>query len=532
MQSLPSVQGAHEAITSPVAASAQPATPHLSRNIVANFVGMVWAALMGPALVSIYVRFMGIEAYGLVGILTTLQATFTLLDLGLSTATNRELARYSVQEDAGGAARTLVRTAETIYWTIAGGIAVIVVVLAPILSHHWLHAEHLSRTTILQAFLIMGLILAFQFPFALYSGGLIGLQRQVLLNAITVSGATARGVGSVLLLWRVAPTIQMFFTWQLVVTIVQTGTTAWFLWRSLPPATVRPRFQLATIRPIWRFAAGMIGISFFALLLMQSDKVILSRLLTLEEFGYYTLAAVVASCVYVIVAPVFTAVFPRFSQLIAVRDEAILRSLYHQSCQLVSVLLMPVALTVAFFAPEILWVWTRNPVLVAHTHLLVTLLITGTALNGLMNVPYALQLAAGWTKLALFQNAIAVAILLPLMVVMANRYGAVGAAAIWIAVNAGYVLIGIQIMHLRLLPTEKREWYLRDVGLPCIGTLAVVSVGRALFPAHASAVATVGALALIFGAALAAACALTPITRNWLRGRIALLRTTKERYAD
>ena len=126
MQSLPSAHEAHEAVTSPVVASARPATPHLSRNIVANFVGMVWAALMGPALVSIYVRFMGIEAYGLVGILTTLQATFTLLDLGLSTATNRELARYSVQEDAGEAARTLVRTAETIYWTIAGGIAVIV----------------------------------------------------------------------------------------------------------------------------------------------------------------------------------------------------------------------------------------------------------------------------------------------------------------------------------------------------------------------------------------------------------------------
>ena len=140
------------------------------------------------------------------------------------------------------------------------------------------------------------------------------------------------------------------------------------------------------------------GISFFGLLLMQADKVILSRLLTLTAFGYYTFAAVVASSVFIIVVPVFTAVFPRFSQLVAADNETALRKLYHESCQLVSVLLLPMALIVGLFAPELLLVWTRNPELVTHTHLLVSLLVTGSALNGLMNVPYALQLAAGWTN--------------------------------------------------------------------------------------------------------------------------------------
>ena len=159
---------------------ARPATPRLSRNIVANLVGTFWTALMGPALISVYVRFMGIEAYGLVGILTTLQAAFTLLDLGLSTATNRELARYSVQEQDGEAARNLVRTTETMYSVPCSGHRRYRHHTRTASFHRWLHAEHLSRATIQQAFLIMGVILAFQFPFALYSGGLIGLQRQVL----------------------------------------------------------------------------------------------------------------------------------------------------------------------------------------------------------------------------------------------------------------------------------------------------------------------------------------------------------------
>lgn len=508
------------------------ALPQMSQNITANFAGTLWTGLMGPALVSLYVRFMGIEAYALVAILTTLQSAFTLLDLGLSTATNRELARLSVQEDHAGEARDLVRTTETVYWLMAAAIGVVVVALAPLLAHRWIHAERLAVGTVQQAFLIMGLILAFQFPFALYSGGLIGLQRQVLLNAITIAMATLRGVGAVALLWLVSPTIRTFFVWQLIVTMAQTGLTAWFLWRSLPTVATRPRFRRAIIRGLWRFATGLMAISFFALLLTQGDKIILSRLLTLEKFGYYTLAAVIASSLYLVVAPIFTAVFPRFTQHVATGDDAALRTLYHQSCQLISVLLLPVALVIAFFAREILQVWTRNPTIVENAHRIVSLLVIGTALNGLMNVPYALQLANGWTRLAFYQNAIAVALLMPLLIWAANRYGGVGAASIWIAVNAGYVTVGVQIMHTRLLRGEKRAWYVRDVGKPLIGALAVVLVGRAFLPTDAPAPVTIGALAIISAAALAATSILTPLTSDWLRAHLRLHRLEEGTHGD
>jgi O-antigen/teichoic acid export membrane protein len=508
------------------------ASPRVSRNIAANFIGTLWTALMGFGLISVYVRLLGIEAYGLVGILTTLQAAFTLLDLGLSTATNRELARLSVRAQYLVEARDLVRTMEAVYWAIAAIIAIIVTASAPFLADHWVRAQTLSADTVRQAFLIMGVILACQFPFALYSGGLIGLQRQVLLNGITVAAVTVRSVGAVLLLAFISRTIQAFFLWQLIATVLQTGATAFFLWRSLSGEMVRPRFRRAIIHHLWRFAAGMMGISFFALLLTQVDKVILSRLLTLEKFGYYTLAAAVAASLYAIVTPVFTAVFPRFSQLVASGNEKALRTLYHQSCQFVSVLLLPAALVVAFFAREILQLWTREPSIVTHTHLLLSLLITGTALNGLMSVPYALQLSTGWTRLALYQNVIAVALLMPLLVWSARRYGAIGAAAIWVIVNAGYVLIGIQVMHTRLLRSEKRAWYTRDVGLPLAGALSVALVGRWLFPAEGSAPLTIATLALVSLSTLVAAAMLTPLTRTWLRKKLFQKHSPEETYAD
>src|SRR5205823_2193975 len=124
------------------------------------------------------------------------------------------------------------------------------------------------------------------------------------------------------------------------------------------------------------------------------------------------------------------------------------------------------------------------------------------------------------------QNIIAIVLLMPLLVWATITHGAIGAAAIWIAVNAGYVLIGIQVMHARLLPGEKAAWYVWDIGLPLMGALGVGMVGRILLPTHASALVTIGGVALIGLATLLSAGLLTPIVRHTLSRMISLVRAT------
>ena len=55
----------------------------LKRNILANYVGQLYVTLIGILLVPMYVKYMGAEAYGLVGFYAMLQAWFMLLDMGL-----------------------------------------------------------------------------------------------------------------------------------------------------------------------------------------------------------------------------------------------------------------------------------------------------------------------------------------------------------------------------------------------------------------------------------------------------------------
>lgn len=493
----------------------------LKTNIAANFAGNIWQALMGLAFIPLYVKFMGVESYGLIGIFATLQGLFALLDMGLGATMTREMARLSGLPGREQEMRDLVRSLEVIYWAVAVFIGIVIMAIAPYLAHHWVKASKLSPQTIEQALRIMGFAMALQWPAAFYSGGLMGLQKQVLLNAITSGMSTLRGAGAVLILWLLSPTIQAFFSWQIVISVINTGLLAFFLWRSLPRSGGEALFNKKVLAGVWRFAAGMTGIAVLSTALTQVDKVILSKMLTLEMFGYYTLAGLVAMTIYRFTGPVFTAVYPKFTQLAAIPDQDGVIALYHKSCQLMAVLILPFAVVVALFSYEIMLLWTQNPATAENCRLLVSIVVSGTALNGLMHIPYAIQLAYGWTKLSLYVNSISVVLLVPMIIYLTGHYGAVGGASAWVILNTSYLFISMPLVHKRLLPRENWRWYSQDVGLPLAVSILIAGAGRLFLPKALTQLELALYLAFVSAATLGITAMATATTRTWVLNKIA-----------
>jgi O-antigen/teichoic acid export membrane protein len=202
-------------------------------------------------------------------------------------------------------------------------------------------------------------------------------------------------------------------------------------------------------------------------------------------FGYYTLASVVAMSLTRFISPVFTGIYPRFTQLASLNDQERLKQLYNKSSQLMSVLILPVAIVIAFFSFEILLLWSQNPLIAEKTHLLVSIMICGTALNGLMNLPYALQLAFGWTRIGLHIITFLLIIFIPTIVVLTKFLGPIGAAIAWLALNIIYMAIGVPLTHRRLLKGEAKKWCY-NILFPVAGILATVLTGRYLFKSFLS----------------------------------------------
>ncbi len=476
----------------------------LGRNVVANFGGQFWSALMGVVFIPLYIRLLGLESFGLVGFFLTLQAMAVVLDFGLAGTVNRELARRGASNEA--AVRNLIRTLEWIYWPLGLLIGVLVWAGAGLLAEHWLRPVSLQAREVEVAIWLMGATIAAQWPSGFYAAGLNGLQRQVLSNGLLAAFGTLRGAGVLLPLATVAPTVEVFFIWQAACALLQSLTLALALWRSLPSAAATPaRFSGAELAAVGAFTAGLTGIGALSFLLVQADKIVLSRLLPLDGFGVYVLAASVAAALSRLVQPWFNALYPRFAQLCATGDDAALRAAYHWGSQWLAVTLLPVAAVTAVFSEELLWLWTRDSALAGAAAPLLSLLVIGSALNGLMNLPYAMQLAHGWTALALWSNVLAVSLALPAIWWLATHFGAIGAASVWVAINVGYVLLVLPVMHRRILTGALGQWYLKDVGPPAAASAAAAVVMRTIAPPAQDGWALAGLLVGVWLTSAAAA---------------------------
>src|SRR5690349_19748640 len=88
-------------------------------NIVANYLGQGWSAFIGVILIPVYVRYLGIEAYGLIGVFAVMQASIALLDMGMTPTLNREMARYTSHAHSPQSIRELLRSLETVCLTAA-----------------------------------------------------------------------------------------------------------------------------------------------------------------------------------------------------------------------------------------------------------------------------------------------------------------------------------------------------------------------------------------------------------------------------
>ncbi|MCI5140051.1 MAG: hypothetical protein D3922_16960, partial [Candidatus Electrothrix sp. AR1] len=64
----------------------------LKKNIFANYVSQFAQILIGILAMPVYIKYMGAEAYGLVGFYIMLQAWMQLLDLGMTPTLIRETA--------------------------------------------------------------------------------------------------------------------------------------------------------------------------------------------------------------------------------------------------------------------------------------------------------------------------------------------------------------------------------------------------------------------------------------------------------
>jgi O-antigen/teichoic acid export membrane protein len=492
------------------------------RNIAANVAGRAWSVLSFYLFVPVYLHRLGAEAYGVVGFYSVLLGVLVIADLGLTGTFSRELARFGVEPDADRRRRDLTRTLETVYLGISAVIAIAVVVAAPWIADRWLQSRTLPHAELVEALRLMGVTIALQLPANFYFGGLLGLERLVSANVLTMLWGLARSGGAALALLAV-PSLRAFFLVVLAANLLYLLATRLACWRALGPGPARVRFEL--FRETWHYSAGMALLAVLSPVLVALDRLVVSRLLPLEAFAHYTLASSLAQLPVILATAIAGATFPRLTRLHAEGRADELRGFYHAACQLVAVATIPLGLTLAAFCAEVLGFWSRSEATVGAAATAGAILLAGSTALALQMVPFQMALAAGWVTLSVRLTVASLVVLVPLLYVLVTRWGLPGAATGWLLLNVLTTPFLILPLHRRVLPGATAQWLFTDVGRPLLASVAVIALARFALPRGAGGAASFVLAALAGAVALVAAALVAPAGRRWLADRRAAAST-------
>ena len=295
----------------------------LNKNIIANITSRGISFISTYLFTPLFLYFLGIESFGLVGFFSTLMGILMILDLGLTASLTRESARLSISKKSETELKNTIRTFELIYLLFSIVIAISVWILAPMITDDWLNIRGLDIKDVIFSIRIMGFVIAFQLPTTLYFGGLMGLNKQIKANTLQISWSLLRAIFTVLVLWLYSPTIIAFVVCQLISNLIYFLVIRKSIWKLIPfnSPLIIPKFDKQTLIKNWKYSLGIAGISLLSTIIIQSDKIVMSKLLSLEELGYYTLAATIAMFPIMISNPITSAVFPEFINLIESKSQ-------------------------------------------------------------------------------------------------------------------------------------------------------------------------------------------------------------------
>lgn len=314
----------------------------LKKNIIASYFSQAYVVLAGILILPFYITEMGAEAYGLVGFFAMLQAMFGMLDLGLTPTIGRETARYRAGVHSNVLFSQLYRTLNLIFIGIASIGGGLLFWGSHLIAERWLNVEALPVSEVVFALQVMSVSVALRWMTGLYRGVVTGSEQIVWLSGFNIVITTLRFLAVFPVMWNFGATPTVFFSYQLGVAILEFG----ILW--LKAHQLKPKLQPAQkselvwsinpIKPYLGFALSIALTSGLWVVVTQTDKLIMSNLLSLENYGYFTLAVLVASGIMTLSVPISGSIMPRMVKLEAEGRREELIKVYLNATQLVTMI--------------------------------------------------------------------------------------------------------------------------------------------------------------------------------------------------
>lgn len=432
------------------------------KNIIANYIGKIWGIISVFLFVPFYIKLLGIESYAVINFYTVVLTIMYFADGGLSATLNREIARTTDKKYIGN----MLFTIEKVYLAICLFIIIIIFSCSGFIAANWLNSDTIAPEDLRIYISLMGVSVAFQLFTSLQSSGLMGLEKQVLSNGIQVSSSVFRSA-IVLIPLYFYPTLLTFFIWHVSMNIIFFFITRYNLWKFIK-TYMSYKFDKQVLKTVGRFAGGMMLMAIISSLNTQIDKLVISKILSLKEFGYYSLAGILSQVPVLIITPIAVAILPRMVKYSENTEKDKLIKLFHVNTFILSALATSGAMVLFLFTKDFLLIWTQDDLIANVIENVTKVLLIGGVFLSFQYMPYHLAIANGHTKTNVRLGIVAIICIIPSLIFCVKQFGLIGATYTWLSMNIfAYFYLGYFIIS-KFLKNEFKRWLINGTLIPLI----------------------------------------------------------------
>ena len=441
----------------------------VNKNIVANYLGKLWSFASIFIFIRFYIEILGIQSYAIINFYAVILGLLAFADSGLTVTLNRELAKENTLENKAN----LLFTFQRIYLGICLSVIILIFLFSDYIGYNFLKSKLYTPYEISNLIKLIGVGVGLQLFSTLYEGGLMGLQKQVLVNKVNIIWSLSRS-GIVILPLLLLPSLKVYFFWQIVCNLVLLITFRVFLWKELK-TDAKIIFSKELFSNIWKFALGMMGIAFISAINIQIDKLVTSNILNLKSFGYYSVASTISQIPLLVATPVIIAIFPVFSKFVSTNNIKEKIVYFHKFAFVITMISAPIVACVFLYTIPLVTFWTGDILIATAVNTTVKILVIGGFFLCLQLIPYYVSLANGHTRTNIILGFFGLFVIIPLIIFSVGKYGMVGASFPWILMNFVTLAIMSTIIIHKFLPKQFSKWLRHDVLIPSAITICVAS---------------------------------------------------------
>ena len=480
-----------------------------------NFAGQVAALAVSFVTIPFVIRLLGSEGYGVLVLVVLIPTYFAFADFGMGVASTKFESEAHARGDRDREGNVL-RASALIALVATSVIALPIILLATKIVEQ-LNVPAEWETTASYALRITAVTFVIGALASVLNSPMLARLRMDLnafataLPKVLYSGgapvALALGFGLV----GVANWLLITSIVGLIVVIAISG--------KLLPELFGSKIDRSLFAPLMRFGAGWLFAVMAVMLLVNLEKLLLARMVSVQTLAYYSIAFTFANTALFLPQAITQTLLPAFARLLGTERHDEFQTLFVRTLRVSLLIQLPALTLMAVVARPLFRVWAGGE-FEANSTWPFYVLLAGTLFNILASVPHSVILSAGRTEL-LAKLYWAQLLVYPFVAAaLIYNFGIIGAAAAWsLRVAVDSILMNLICRRVAKVRTAVSHAAAR-LALPTLLLLPAFATAM-VFSDHYVWIVAVALISLLSYAILAWRISLDEDERAWLRRKIA-----------